>query len=47
MYLFFGLFDINPNNNIDKISLKKLNHSKLSMIFANFLFYAILITFNF
>ena len=46
-YLVFELIDINPNNNIIKISLNmSLIIQKLSVIFADFLINAILITFN-
>ena len=46
-YIVFGLIDINPNNNINKNSLNTaLIIQKISIIFANFLIYTILITFN-
>ena len=45
-YLVFGLIDINPNNNINKISLNIPLIIKNSANFANFLINAILITFN-
>ena len=45
--LIFGLIDINPDNNINKTSLNTpLIISELSIIFANYLINAILITFN-
>jgi len=46
-YLVFGLIDINPNNNINKISFKiPLIIKKIDVIFAEFLINAIFITFN-
>ena len=46
-YFVFGLIDINPNNNINKLSLNiTLIIYKLRVIFANFLISAILITLN-
>ena len=47
MYLVFGLIDINPNNNINKVGLNiLLIILKLNVIFENFLINAIFITFN-